>query len=189
MLHNERLKMTAKLHLLSTTAIGMFPLVIMPLPLPIVTLYLTGLMIGALWPDCDEPSSYIGARLRGISDILKALLGHRGVTHTLAAVAFYTLLIAAAYVYGSEHWQADEYLAISTGFLLGNILHALGDMTTKEGGIALFYPLSKARLFLLPSALRYTTGGWVEVYLLIPIFTLILAAESYSVFGAIWSLK
>ena len=42
--------------------------------------------IGALLPDIDHPSSWVGRRLRVISRPLAATIGHRGITHSLVAV-------------------------------------------------------------------------------------------------------
>ena len=52
--------------------------------------------IGAMLPDIDHPSSWIGRRLRLISRPLAATFGHRGVTHSMVAVLACLVVL---------HWQ------------------------------------------------------------------------------------
>src|ERR1700733_9925010 len=49
--------------------------------------------IGALLPDIDHPASWVGRRLRVISRLLAALIGHRGVTYSVMAVLACLLLL------------------------------------------------------------------------------------------------
>ena len=43
-------------------------------------------VFGGLLPDIDHPKSWVGRRLRPVSDLVAGLFGHRGVTHSLLAV-------------------------------------------------------------------------------------------------------
>lgn len=49
-------------------------------------LLILGGLIGSLLPDIDHPRSWIGRRILFISLPLSALVGHRGVTHSLLAI-------------------------------------------------------------------------------------------------------
>ena len=42
---------------------------------------------GSLLPDIDHPKSWAGRRLRPVSTLIAAVFGHRGVTHSLLALA------------------------------------------------------------------------------------------------------
>src|ERR1035437_2397556 len=50
-----------------------------PLPLGLA-------VAGSLLPDIDHPKSWVGKRLRPLSTIIAAILGHRGATHSLLAL-------------------------------------------------------------------------------------------------------
>jgi len=176
--------MTARTHLVSSLSVALLPVLVVPIPLQIMKMYLVGAIIGALFPDLDETKSFIGSRTRLISDVLNALFGHRGITHTIAAVMLYAGMLAFAWLFMSaDQVTLGEYLMLSVGFLLGNILHSMGDMMTKEGGIALFYPFSSRRLYMLPTALRFKTNGWIENLIVTPTFTVLLVIEGWHLLG------
>lgn len=161
--------MMFKTHLFSTVATG--------LPLWYVVggdirYYLAGLAIGAALPDIDERHSWIGVRARLVSNLLSLIVKHRGITHTIP-MAIIVFIASFALSYGTI------YNNISFGLAIGMILHSMGDMSTKEGGIALFYPFSAKRLYLLPSAIRYKTAGLIESILVFPFFVVLLFAELY----------
>jgi inner membrane protein len=134
--------------------------------------YLAGLALGAAIPDIDEKKSWIGVRTRFISDTISLFVKHRGVTHTILAA----LLVFAALFIGLYE---TSYRPMAAGAGVGMILHALGDMSTKEGGIALFFPVSIKRLYALPSIMRYSTGGLVENLIVFPVFFMLLVMEIY----------
>ncbi len=50
---------------------------------------------GALLPDIDHPSSWLGRRVWVVSKPLSRLIGHRGLTHSLLAVAGGLMLLDA----------------------------------------------------------------------------------------------
>ena len=104
--------------------------------------------VGALLPDIEHQSSTIGRRIWPLSILLSKLLGHRGVTHSLMAVA--TLFIGLAILAGGfPAWL----LALATGYLS----HIAGDWLT-PAGVPLFWP-SKLRY---RSAATLRPGGVVE---------------------------
>lgn len=93
---------------------------------------------GGLLPDLDHPSSALGRRLPVISLPLSALVGHRGVTHSLFAVVvmFVGLLLTTAlpaYAWG------QGFIA---PLLLGYLSHITGDAMTPSG-VPLFWPRRK----------------------------------------------
>lgn len=89
-------------------------------------------MLGATLPDIDHPESTVGRRVKWLSYPIRMLFGHRGITHSLFAVAGMFWL---AFVFGNV-WLS--WLA------LGYLLHLVGDYLT-DSGIPLFYPLSRRR--------------------------------------------
>lgn len=86
---------------------------------------------GALLPDIDHPKSWAGRRLRIVSVPLSMLVGHRGVTHSLAAV-FACMLLLNGDGWG---WWA---VPLVTGYLS----HLLADACT-PAGVPLFWPVRR----------------------------------------------
>lgn len=117
-------------------------------PLPADPVTLGVVLLGAVLPDIDHPSSWIGRRLWFVSRPVAALAGHRGITHsTLAAVAALLTLRLA----GSGGWAAP--LAV------GYLSHLAADLVT-VGGIPLFWPVRR-RISLE----WFRSGSWAEVAL------------------------
>src|SRR5919202_858864 len=86
---------------------------------------------GSLLPDIDHPKSWAGKRLRPVSTLIAAVFGHRGVTHSLLALAGCWALLR----YGTtvpRGWVAP----VVTGYLS----HLLADLLT-PGGLRLAWPL------------------------------------------------
>ncbi len=84
--------------------------------------------LGALLPDIDHPRSWAGRRLRAISVPLSLLVGHRGVTHSLLAVAGALAVLAL----------------LGTGFAtapvaVGYLSHLAADALTPSG-VPLLWP-------------------------------------------------
>ena len=88
--------------------------------------------IGALLPDIDHPSSWVGRRLRVISRPLAATIGHRGVTHSLVAVVACLVFL---------RWQGLSRAVIDP-LLVGYLSHLAADLLT-TGGLRLAWPSSK----------------------------------------------
>lgn len=81
---------------------------------------------------------------------LLTLLGHRGVTHSLLAIA----AVAAA------GWLITP--ALGAGLAIGYGAHVAADACT-PGGVPLLAPLWKRRWWLLPRRVRIPTGSWREL--------------------------
>ncbi len=79
--------------------------------------------IGAMLPDIDHPSSWIGRRLRLISRPLAATFGHRGVTHSMVAVLACLVVL---------HWQGFSRAAIDP-LAVGYLSHLAADLLTTSG--------------------------------------------------------
>lgn len=101
--------------------------------------------LGALLPDIDHPHSWVGRRLPWLSLPLSALLGHRGVTHSLLAVGLGLGLLLV---------QGAGWLAAP--IVLGYLSHILADGLTNSG-VPLFWP--SRRLY---TARLFCTGGLGE---------------------------
>lgn len=174
--HNKTLQkrrnMTAKSHTMSAMLVGLYPVLSGYVPLEYSKFYLIGLIIGSLWPDLDEPESYLGRRVYIISLFLSIFTKHRGITHTVIALVIYAIVAYVLYLYRETfNISTSAVIFSSIGFLLGNFIHILGDMCTKEGGIALLYPISKKRFYLTPEQLRFKTAGITESVIVTPTLT------------------
>ncbi len=101
------------------------------LGLPALDPAMLGLAVcGALLPDIDHPKSWMGKRLRPVSTLLAAVFGHRGMTHSLVAVAGCALLML----------RQEVPLAISAPLVVGYLSHLAADLVT-PGGLRLAWPL------------------------------------------------
>jgi inner membrane protein len=106
----------------------------------------------ALLPDLDHPNSTVARSFPGgrvLARIVADLTGgHRGLTHTLPAVALaYALALLA---------PGPSWLPLAIG--LGWAVHIAGDLLTC-GGVPLWWPLSRRRVSL---PLCGRTGGMRE---------------------------
>lgn len=102
--------------------------------------------LGALLPDIDHPQSWAGRKLRVVSVPLSLIVGHRGITHSLLAVAGAMALLATM----STKWMAAPVV-------IGYLSHLLADSLTPSG-VPLLWP-SKRRFSLN----WCDTGSWVEM--------------------------
>lgn len=118
-------------------------------------LNLIALGVGTLLPDIDEPQSYIGRRTRGISDVIKLIFGHRGITHTI----FATVLIGMVAFFISL--KLNIPLNIPLYFTLGYLMHLIGDGFSKSG-IAWLLPFKQSKYQLGLGKIYYTTSSLVE---------------------------
>ena len=114
-----------------------------PTPSP---LDLSAAAFGALLPDIDHPQSAVGRKLSPISIPLSALVGHRGVTHSLFAVG-----IAAITLY---FWGGVSLVA---PVIVGYLSHLLADSLTLSG-VPLLWP--NRRPYGIPLC---RTGDWREM--------------------------
>lgn len=149
------------------------------------TLYLfaVGVLLGSVFPDIDEPGSYIGRKFPLFSNTLSLFIKHRGITHTLLVLLFYVMVYYfLSFTIGFSGRVLGLMDDVFAGFIIGNIGHILGDMTTKSG-VSLFYPLTKKNIGILPKSLRYYTGSPVEVFLVRPFFMVILLVEFFNLYN------
>lgn len=94
-----------------------------------------GVLLGALLPDIDHPSSIPGRLLRILSLPISKLCGHRGFTHSLVA---WLLLLITCYQWLTVQWPIPNDLL--QAFLLGYISHLIADMLTPSG-VPFLWPL------------------------------------------------
>jgi inner membrane protein len=88
--------------------------------------------LGALAPDIDHPSSWIGRRLWPLSKPLSLLLGHRGITHSLLAVVGGLAVLSLV--------RGEPGLArMGAPLALGYLSHLAGDALTPSG-VPLLWP-------------------------------------------------
>lgn len=126
-----------------------------------LTLLAPLVILGSLFPDIDEPKSFIGRKLPLLSRIVSLNFSHRGFTHF---AAFPLIFLALGIC------LPRDLAACAFSFALGIFLHQIGDMLTVSGIPHYFFPISRARAVLLPQFLRFRTGSVREK----AIFTLIL---------------
>jgi inner membrane protein len=124
-------------------------------------LFYIGLFIGTIFPDIDEPESYIGRKLPIFSNILAIFIEHRGITHLLIIPLL--LLIFNYYLVEDIYTKIVIY-----AFAIGIFCHDCGDLFTKGGIRGFFYPLlPTTTIGLLPRQLRFRTGSVVEYFFII----------------------
>ncbi|WP_457748573.1 metal-dependent hydrolase [Sulfurimonas sp.] len=142
--------------------------------------FLFSVAIGALAPDLDEEGSYLSRRIP-VMPMLFSLFGvrHRGVTHRAISVLFLLGLVIGLFFIDPGF---ESHLFIYFGFVLGYIMHLLGDMMTKGGINDFFFPVSSSKAVLMPRVYRFYTGSLQEYLVFIAIIG-VLALEIYF-FGA-----
>lgn len=134
------------------------------IPVSQIAPFIFAVMIGSVFPDIDEPESWIGRRTKIISNMIKMVFGHRGMTHTLVCSVFVFVALTAWVHY--LDWKQDFYY-IFFGFSTGWVLHSFGDAHTKSG-VKFLMPFSNKTFWVLPKGLRFVTSTWREsVFLLI----------------------
>lgn len=158
--------MRYKTHLAATLAISL-PVMVSSESLSAGSLSFAAL--GAVFPDIDEPNSYIGRRMIGISNSMKVVFGHRGLIHSL------TGLIAVTFFFYLGHTTFGLPLELVHWFAFGYLAHLIEDSFSKKG-IAWLQPLSKKRFQSGFNRIYYNTGGILENILFVTA-TLILIQE------------
>jgi inner membrane protein len=86
---------------------------------------------GSLLPDIDHPASWVGKRLRPLSSMIAAVLGHRGATHSALALAACGWLLLG-------HFAGP----IAAPVLVGYLSHLGGDLLTPRG-LRLAWPMKR----------------------------------------------
>ncbi len=106
--------------------------------------------LGSLMPDIDHPESAFGRKVPFLSIPISAIFGHRGITHSLLALA---ALAAAAAKFAS--WLAAGASGLAAALMafialplsVGYLSHLLGDGLTVSG-LPLLWP--KKTCYRLP---------------------------------------
>lgn len=113
------------------------------------------LSLGAVFPDIDEPHSWIGAKTRGISDILNKIFGHRGLTHSLLGmiIAFLTIMLMVS--------LAHFNVILGIYFMVGYALHLIEDSFSKSG-VKWLLPFSDKQYQSGLGIYYYRTGSMIE---------------------------
>ena len=135
---------------------------------------------GALLPDIDHPSSWVGRRSRPVSTLVARLLGHRGVTHSALAVA---ALIALLMRHG---YSRDITAALAVGYLS----HLAADLLTPRG-LRLAWPFRRTWGLPLCSAGSPAEPIIVMSVCLLAACVFLQAPESYHPVQAVhgWLMK
>jgi inner membrane protein len=123
--------MMARSHVVAGAAAWVLAAPLLHLP-ALQPAYLSLAVAGALLPDIDHPASWIGRRTRPLSTVLASVLGHRGITHSLVAVAALVALLSHAGVRRS----------IVAALCVGYLSHLAADMLTPRG-LRLAWPLRR----------------------------------------------
>lgn len=167
---------------------GSRALVLLPLALAVVA-------FGAMLPDIDHPdSSLANEKVIGIPIFLPLawligrVFGHRGITHSLLAVAALILLgkvsqlpwggFDVAWVRGLGEALRFVWTDLNLGWLVvwGYVAHLAADALTRSG-IPLFWPLH-SRFGIPPiRRLRFTTDTWPE-YLVVLLLVALCCANA-----------
>lgn len=146
-------------------------------------LFYVAVALGSLLPDIDEPNSVLGKKTLGISNLLKAIFGHRGFTHSLSFIVLIGALTLFLGFFLSEFSLSVKSIPFLNGILrglpidtqnipinrenleifcvglmLGCAFHCLGDMMTISG-VPLLLPFRAKNYYSLPRILRFKTGG------------------------------
>lgn len=144
-------------------------------------LFICVYLFAVVLPDIDEPNSYIGRRLPVFSNILSLFIEHRGITHFFII----PLLLFLSSIYVAQELYAKIILfALSLGILA----HDIGDMLTKGGIKAFFFPFFRSKtIAILPRFLRFYTGSITEMLVIIlilisSIFYLLTKSNFFSIF-------
>ena len=154
-LNPKHLSMLAFTHLPTGLFAGVSTSIALQLPSEASRMLIAASMVGSLLPDIDHPKSWIGRRILFISLPISALVGHRGITHSLLAI----LGMAIVGYMGLTYWRLDlgAWAPSVVGLSLGYASHLFGDWASNSG-IPLLWPSSKR----YRSPVVFCTGGIEE---------------------------
>lgn len=119
--------------------------------------------VSSLLPDIDEPQSYLGRRLKLISNIFKAFFGHRGFTHSLLGFVSFTLLFYLVFIY-----HIGFPLFSISFFIMGYSIHLIEDFITTRG-IPLFSPFISKR-YSIPLVKTQGIGEYIIRLIFVGLF-------------------
>ncbi len=97
-------------------------------------------VLGALLPDIDHPKSWIGSRIPVLPTLLQRTTGHRGFTHSIAALAFVCLL--SFFLWFELPLPQEAAKTIGFALSVGYLSHLVADFFTNKG-IAALWPIRR----------------------------------------------
>lgn len=156
--------MTIKGHVLTSLPIALYLYKsnhLLDSTLVVLLLFYFGFFTGVALPDIDEPRSFIGRRFVVIAIIVNIVNRHRGITHSIYAVLMPLL-------FGYLLSDTSSFLLYGVSF--GILTHIAGDMLTNGGVFGFLSPFYSGRVALLPSFLRFETGGLFEHIIIVALF-------------------
>ena len=175
--------MTYVTHTSFAISLGLAPIVLMPdlITMKELSFYLMGISFGAIFPDIDEPQSYIGRRIPILPRIIKSIFGHRGLTHQFLFFLIPLITVIAFQTEIKNIYYGLYLFLIAT--CIGMFLHQVGDMLSGsknfKGGIRdYFYPFTSSGKYFtpFPKTIRCVVGDRKEQIYNIA-FTLIILFE------------
>lgn len=104
--------------------------------------------LGAIFPDIDDPRSWLGRRLWPIAFATSTLTRHRGFTHSLMGSLLVMIIVGAITNVG---------YSLGLIFLFGYLSHLIADFFSNSG-VPLFWPSKKRFRFKY----AINTGGLME---------------------------
>jgi len=128
-------------HMLIGAAAGLGAAYLLQAPAPLELMAVA--TFTALLPDIDHPQGTLRRKIPLVDDLLLFWLPHRGITHTVAALALVSLVAFLLY------HQALISLPIAVAIGAGYASHLLADMMTISG-LKVAWPLSDKTLHLWP---------------------------------------
>lgn len=134
-------------------------------------LFFSGVAIGSLFPDVDEPNSFVGKSFKPISSLISMFTTHRGFTHNVKGIVSVAVICLTTGIF----LKSAQWNLFLLGFFLGYIFHIVGDAMTFSG-IRNF--CCRKTLKLLPASLRFKTGSLKE-NLYFAFFFLVTAVEFF----------
>lgn len=142
-------------------------------------------LIGGLYPDLDKASGDLWKKIPGGSLVGKLLAplmgGHRMISHSIVGYVLTGFLLSKFLILLKGIVLVDM-LVVWYGFMIGYLSHLVADGLTKEG-VPLLFPIPLAIGIPPLKALRITTGGWAERYLVYPGLILGIGYFYYAHYG------
>jgi inner membrane protein len=140
-------------------------------PVIVPALVVLASIIGAEFPDVDQPANRLSKKLGGAGFLLKLLrpftMGHRNLTHSLLGIVLIGLLMR--WVSGFiPDWIHPDLIWLA--FMVAYSSHVVADWITTQG-VPLFWPYQVMYGFPPDSLkrLRVNTGGFEEYLVTVPI--------------------
>lgn len=147
--------MTNVTHTSFAISLGLSPILLIPdlITIKELSFYLLGVSFGAIFPDIDEPQSYIGKRVPILPIVIKFIFGHRGLTHQFL---FFLIPFISIFAFQKDITSiSNELFIFLIGSSLGILFHQIGDMLSGskffKGGIKdYFYPFTSSGKYFTP---------------------------------------